>query len=105
MLNRCHSRGKCPALLSRSSAARKKRLTSLRFPQLDGIALGIVQAREAAVWICLGIDTHFNVLRAELCDHRVEIAHAEIDHPLLLHVAEVFGVVRERAEDSRAGFL
>src|SRR5436190_15547278 len=89
---------------SRASAASGS-ASSLRFPEFDGVSFRIVQAGEAAVRIPLGIELHFNFHRAKLGEHRVEIAHAKVNHPLLLRIAEIVGVVLERSKSGRAGLL
>jgi hypothetical protein len=74
-------------------------------PKFDGIAFWIAKAGEAAVgimlWVCCDGDTG----GAELVDHCVEIADAEINHPLFGGVAEVVGIGWEWSEDGWTGFL
>src|SRR5208337_1778375 len=58
-------------------------VTTGRLPEFDGVALGIVQAREASVWVHLRVDLDANPGGAELRCHRIEIANAKIDHHTL----------------------
>lgn len=74
------------------------------FPQLDGVSLGIVDSGEAAIRIVLRIELHFDASGAELCGHPVQAAHAEVDHPHLMRVAEIFGGLGEGREDRGTGF-
>jgi hypothetical protein len=53
----------------------------------------------------LRIDRDLNLRGSQLPDHRIEIAHAEIDHPLFVRPAKVIGILRERGKDSRTCFL
>src|SRR5688572_2034273 len=78
---------------------------SFGFPQLNRVPFRIVQPREASIRILLLIDRDRYPSRAELPDHPIQVAHAEIDHPLLRGVAEIVAVSRERGENGRAGLL
>src|SRR5262249_48916041 len=67
-------------------------------PELDRVALGIRGLREATVRVGRRIDLDLRAGGAQLRRHLVEIADAEVDHPLVLHVAEILGVLLERRE-------
>jgi len=60
-----------------------------RLPQLDGVAFRIVYPRKAPVRISLRIDLDFDSRAAKLRDHRIQVAHAEIDQPLFVLIAEI----------------
>src|SRR6266850_1478876 len=76
-----------------------------RLPELDRISIGVLHAGEAAVGIRLLVDLDRDARLAQLLDHGVQIAHAEVEHPRLLLAAEVVGIGREGLEHRRAGFL
>src|ERR1044071_4785 len=78
---------------------------TLRLPQLDSVPLGIAQLREPPIRVHLRIHLPRDPLAPELPHHRVEIAHPEVDHPRLRHVAEERGVRREGREHGEPGFL
>ena len=64
-----------------------------------------MQAGKPSVRVVLGIDRDVDPCGTELLDHRVEIPHAKIDHPLLPGIAEMFTVLRKRGKDGRARLL
>ena len=64
---------------------------ALRFPQLDGIAFGIVEAGKAAVGVRFRIDCDGDSGAAELRRHHVKMANAKVHHPRPLRFAEVAG--------------
>src|SRR5712692_4760110 len=74
-------------------------------PQLDGIALGVVQAGEAAVRIVLLINVNWDARGAQLRHHRIEAVDTKIDHPNFAGIAEVRGRLGERCKRSWSGFL
>src|SRR6267142_3198258 len=76
-----------------------------RLPELDRISIGVLHAGEAAVGIRLLVDLDRDARLAQLLDHGVQIAHAEVEHPRLLLAAEVVGIGREGLEHRWAGFL
>jgi len=51
------------------------------------------------------IHRHMNVRFAKLLHHRVEIAYAEVNHPLLFRSAKVIGVLCKRRKNSGACLL
>src|ERR1041385_6577666 len=70
----------------------------LRFPELDRIALRVMEARETAIGIRGRVDRDFDPVRLKLFRHGVEIAHAEVHHPHLRGISEVGGLLRKRFE-------
>src|ERR1051325_8482210 len=75
------------------------------FPELDRLALGILELREAShALVGLGF-RDLDLRRAELRDHRGHVPHSEVEFPLLRHVAEVLGVGLEGREGGDARLL
>jgi len=74
-------------------------------PEFDGILFGVVQVGEATVGVRLRVDGDVNARGTKLRGHLVEVADAEVDHPHLARVAEVFAGERKRSEGGGAGFL
>src|SRR5438874_13812852 len=64
-----------------------------------------MQPAESSIRVLLRIHRHINVRGTKLRHHRVEIAYAEIDHPLLFCPAEVIGIQRKRRKNCRACLL
>ena len=78
---------------------------SFRLPEFNGIAVWVMQAGKASVWIGLRIDGDIDASGTKLRCHGREIAHAEIDHPILLRMAKIIAVCREWSKDRRACLL
>src|SRR5215471_20747924 len=72
-----------------------------RLPELYRVALGIGQPREASVRVDLRIHVDRDTPVAKLGNHLIEVAHAEVDHPLEPPVAKVRRILLERCEGSR----
>src|SRR4051794_4386907 len=53
----------------------------------------------------LGIYGDFDSGLPKLCNHAVQVGDAEIDHPLLVWIAEMIGVLRKRGKCRRPRFL
>src|SRR5262245_34067985 len=70
-------------------------------PELYRVALGVGQPREASVRVDLRVHFDVDASFAKLGDHLIEVADAEVDHPLEPPVAEVRRVLPERREGSR----
>src|SRR5436189_6215044 len=81
-----------PALLSAS-------ILAAGLPELDRVAFGIGQPGEASVRVDLRVHFDRDASVAKLRGHLVEVADAEVDHPLEPPVAEVRRVLLERCED------
>ena len=69
-------------------------------PELDRVAFGIGQPGEASVRVDLSVHVNRDASFAKLGGHLVEVADAEVDHPLEPPVAKVRRVLLERCEDS-----
>src|SRR5579864_9007763 len=69
-------------------------------PELDRVAFGIGQPGEASVRVDLRVQFDRDASFAKLGDHLVEVADAEVDHPLEPPVAKVRRVLLERRQDS-----
>ena len=69
-------------------------------PELDRVAFGIGQPREATVGVDLRVQLDRDASFAKLGNHLVKVADAEVDHPLEPPVAKVRRVLLERCEDS-----
>src|SRR5438309_573989 len=65
-------------------------------PELNRIPLRIVEQGKSSVRILLRINLDLDSGCGELCDHRVEMRNAEIDHPLLRLGPEIFGTGGKR---------
>src|SRR5262245_38261138 len=70
-------------------------------PELYRVALGIGQPREASVRVDLRVHFDVDASFAKLGNHLIEVADAEVDHPLEPPFAEVRRVLLERCEGSR----
>src|SRR5262245_30130994 len=75
---------------------------ALGLPELYRVALGIGQPREASIRVDLSVHFDRDTFFAELGDHLIEVADAEVDHPLEPPVAEVRRILPERCEGSRS---
>src|SRR5437867_4375492 len=64
-----------------------------------------MQTSEPSIRIGLLVNRYIDLGTTKLLHHFVEISNAEVDHPVLVSIAEIVGVVRERGEDSRTGLL
>src|SRR5690349_881285 len=70
-------------------------------PELDWVAFGIGQPCEASVRIDLSVHVDGVAACAKLGDHLIEIADAEVDHPLEAPIAEVRRILLERLKGRR----
>ena len=86
---------------SRERAEGERR--SCRLPELESVPFKIGRPAEPAELHLLHPFVDGDARSAELVEHRVQIAHAEVDHRLLPGRAEVLAVVQEggREEDRR----
>src|SRR5262245_48555650 len=72
-------------------------------PELYRVAFGIGQPREASVRVDLRVHFDRDPSFAKLSDHLIEVADAEVDHPLEPPVAKVRRILPERCEGRRPG--
>src|SRR6188768_2377024 len=70
-----------------------------RLPELESVPFRIRGPGEAAVLRVLDPLVHLNARCAELGEHRVQVAHAVVQHGLLVAAAEVLGVLGEGRPD------
>src|SRR5262245_14981544 len=71
---------------------------ALGLPELYRVALGIGQPGEASVRVDLRVHVDRDASFAKLRDHLIEVADAEIDHPLEPPVAKVRRILLEGCE-------
>src|SRR5690242_450602 len=64
-----------------------------------------MQTGESPIRILFGINRDFDLCSAELLHHRIEILHAEINHPLTGGISEILTVLRKWGKHSRASLL
>jgi len=64
-----------------------------------------MQPSKPPVRVGFRINRDINLCGSKLLHHRLEVANAKIDHPLLLRPTEIICVVRKRGKDRRAGLL
>src|ERR1700680_1603329 len=69
-------------------------------PKLSWVSIPIMQSCKASVGIALSINFDGNVGGTQLSDHRVQIAHAKVNHPGLLWVPKIVTVMRKGCECS-----
>src|SRR5258705_9425392 len=90
--------------LSMSPISRTIRLSTwilaAGLPELDRVAFGVGQPGEASVRVDLGVQFDRDASFAKLGDHLVDVADAEVDHPLEPPVAKVRRVLLEWCQDS-----
>src|SRR5439155_3475624 len=78
-----------------ASGARRRRAARSRsrwLPQLEAVSLDVVRPGESSVLHLLDLVVDVDTPRAELREHGVEIANAEVDHQLLSTRPEITGV-------------
>ena len=80
-------------------------LATTSVPTIRSCSLRIEDPREAAVALihAFGIDAH--AVCFQLLQQAIHVGYAQVQHELLLVVAEVIGVALERREHCRAGIL
>src|SRR5580658_6165212 len=71
-----------------------------RLPQLDLIAIGIIDPCETAVIMILSLRIETNALRGQLRENRVQIVHDVVDHEGGGAGIEVIRFPREHTPDS-----
>src|SRR4051794_14153326 len=64
-----------------------------------------MQSRKPSIRILPRIDRDRNASKPKLVDHRIELAHTKIDHPLFSGVSEVIAVCWERSKNGGPCFL
>ena len=73
-----------------------------RLPELEAVALRVGPPAESTDAVHgLDIVVDVDAAGSQLAEHRVEVAHPEVDHPGLLGAPEVVGIGRERRPDGR----
>ncbi len=81
-------------------------VSALGLPELDRVSLRILQCGEATVGVGIRVDLDVDATRAQLIDHRIQIAHPEVDRPdrsraarCLLVLAELLDIIRSTRPD------
>jgi hypothetical protein len=76
-----------------------------RLPQLNRIAFGILEAGQATVGVEPRVEVDRDARRAQLRGHVIEVSDAKVDHPHLLGIPEIIGVLGEGGDPGRPCFL
>ncbi len=75
-------------------------------PQLDRVALGVVKSGEFSdLAVPFGPSLHRDSSDLKLRDHRAQIVHSKIYHPLLFGAPEIIRILREWRKDRIPGTL
>src|SRR6185312_17259277 len=88
------------------AAARAARRTawSCGLPELESVSFQVGRPAEPAELHLLHPFVDGDACGAELVEHRVQVAHAKVDHRLLPTRAEVLGFVCKRRSDRLVAF-
>ena len=76
------------------------RLLLRRFPKLDRIAFGVMNASKATNFrIPLGASFHRDPARRQACYEPIKVINPKVDHPLLSCSSKIVGIFRERTKN------